>query len=262
MLPGMAPNGSAPEVLLLVVDAGGGHRATADALVAAGRQRGIPWTFHVESLQAVLAPIDLWKRMTGRSIEDTYNTMVRRGLTGFLVPLLRMLQWSIARLRRPLAKQVAAYLRDRRPAVVVSLAPNFNAVVRDAVRAALPGTPFVLLVTDFADFPPHFWLEPGVDLAVVPTDHAADQAVAVGIPKEKILQTSGLVLRPRFHAVDPGEARRRVRAEMGFADNDFVLLLLFGGMGAPEMAPLVSRLLEQPVDWRLVAVCGDNPRLL
>src|SRR5262245_63811606 len=98
MLPPMAPTGTAPEVLLLVVDAGGGHRATADALVAAGRQRGIRWTFHVESLQPILAPLDLWKRMTGRSIEDTYNQMVRRGRTGFLVPLLRMFQWTIARL--------------------------------------------------------------------------------------------------------------------------------------------------------------------
>jgi UDP-N-acetylglucosamine:LPS N-acetylglucosamine transferase len=119
----------------------------------------------------------------------------------------------------------------------------------------------VVLLTDFADFPPHFWLEPGVDLAVVATHQAADQAAAAGIPEANVLRTSGLVLRPAFHAVDPGPARCRLREEMGFAADDLVVLLLFGGKGAPEMAPLARRLLEQSVDWRLLAVCGDNPRL-
>ena len=39
-----------------------------------------------------------------------------------------------------------------------------------ALRAAHPGVPFSVLLTDFADFPPRFWIEPGVDRVIVGTE--------------------------------------------------------------------------------------------
>jgi 1,2-diacylglycerol 3-beta-galactosyltransferase len=247
-----------PEVLLLIVDAGGGHRAAANALLAAAERVRPPFRPRVESLQRVFAPLDPLRRVFGLDLEQLYNAMVRRRLTWQLVPLLRALQWSIARLHRTLTRRMAAYLAERPPAAVVSLAPNFNAVVRDAVRAALPGVPFLVALTDLADFPPHFWMEPGLDGVIVATAEAAAQADALGLAR--VERTSGMLLHPRFYDADP-DAHARVRAELGLPAGATLLVLLFGGKGAPEMLPLARRLLDLDPRWHVAAVCGDNPRL-
>ena len=84
-----------PEVVLFILDAGGGHRSAANALVAAAEIEGRPWRFRVVSLQEVLSPLDLGRRLTGQSMEQTYNAMVRRRQTLLLVPILRAFQWLI-----------------------------------------------------------------------------------------------------------------------------------------------------------------------
>jgi 1,2-diacylglycerol 3-beta-galactosyltransferase len=251
-----------PEVLLLVVDAGGGHRAAANALLAAAEVERPPFRLRVESLQAVLEPLDIVRRLSGLNVEQLYNAMVRRRMTGHLVPLLRVLQFTIRRLHRPLARQVARHrAAGPPPAAVVSLAPNFNAVIRDGVRAALPGVPFLVLLTDLADFPPHFWMEPGVDGALVGSARAVRQALDIGLPAHAVSRVSGMVLHPRFYRVDHARERAALRAEMGVPEGELTVLLLFGGKGTPEMAPLARRLLCAHPRWHVVAVCGDNPRL-
>src|SRR6185436_9442622 len=117
------------------------------------------------------------------------------------------------------------------------------------------------LLTDFADFPPHFWLEPGVDGAIVGSEHAVEQAVHAGVPKERVSRVSGMPLHPRHYAVDPAAARARVRRELAIGPHDFVVMLLFGGKGAPELEPLARALLAQQADFNVIAVCGDNPPL-
>jgi len=113
-----------PEVVLFTFDAGGGHRAAAKALVAAAEQERAPFRFEVVSLQDVLAPLDIGQRLTGRPLEQTYNEMVRRRRTRFLVPMLRGLQWVVRRLHAPLEARVAEYLSTRRPAAVLSVIPK------------------------------------------------------------------------------------------------------------------------------------------
>lgn len=251
-----------PEILIFYMDAGGGHRAAAKALAAAAEEQRLPCRIRLLSLQDVLAPLDFVKRLTGRSSEDAYNGLIRRGHTRFLVPMLRVLHGVIRVQHRAFVRLLAKALTAHRPAAVVSVLPNFNAVLRDAVRASHPGVPFIVSLTDFADFPPRFWFEPGIDHAIVGSAHAVEQGVALGIPRERISRTSGMPLRPAFYAGGGPQARAALRGELGFVDEDFVVLLLFGGKGAPEMAPLAERLLASPAAFRVVAVCGDNPRLV
>ena len=68
---------------------------------------------------------------------------------------------------------------DTRPDMVVSLVPNFNRAMYQSLRAALPATPFVTILTDFADYPPHFWIEPfsvNQQFFICGTTKAAEQA--------------------------------------------------------------------------------------
>jgi UDP-N-acetylglucosamine:LPS N-acetylglucosamine transferase len=143
----------------------------------------------------------------------------------------------------------------------VSVLPNFNGVIGDALRAAHPGVPFLVLLTDFADFPPRFWIEPGVDRVIVGSDEAVRQAKALGVPADRISRTSGMVLHPRFYPRGGTEARDRIREALGFQPEDFVVLVLLGGKGSPELRPLTGRLLAASPYWRVVAICGDNPAL-
>lgn len=261
----MAPaeaTGDAPEVLLLVVDAGGGHRSASRALLAAAEEKQVPWRFRVESLETLLGSLDFLQRGTGLSLEEGYNLILRRRWTALLAPLLRILHGLIAVRRRSLVRELRRQLAERRPAVVLSVIPNFNGIIRDALAAEHPGVPFLVLLTDFADFPPRFWIEPELARVIVGTDEAARQAATIGIPSERISRVSGMVLHPRFYGAGRAEARARVRRELGFPDDAFALMLLFGGKGSPEMEPLAARLLEAQPDSRVIAVCGDNPDLL
>jgi hypothetical protein len=257
----MPPSESAPEVLLFVIDAGGGHRAAANALVAAAAEVGAPFRPRLSNLQDVLAPLDFTRRLTGIPMEQAYNAMVRRGMTLFLAPMLRAFQAFLRLRRRAISERLVDYLRHERPAAVVSLMPNFNAPIRDAVRKAHPHVPFLVLLTDLADFPPGFWIEPGVDRVIVGSEHAAGQARQLGVPHAGISQVSGMVLHPRFYPRRGPVEREGVRRELGIDGASFVVLVLFGGKGSPEMKPLCAALLEGSHDWRVIAICGDNPSL-
>lgn len=212
-------------------------------------------------LSSVLGRFDPMQRLFGRSIEDAYNRLLQNGRTAHLVPLLRLLHWTTAGLHRPMRRIMSRYLRDVSPAAVVSVLPNFNRVLRDAVQDALPGVPFIVLLTDYADFPPHFWMEPGIDRVIVGSQRAAEQAAERGLPAEQISRSSGMVLHPRFYAAGGSAAGRRVRRELGLASGDFVIMLLFGGKGAAEMEPLGRALLAGDPGWHVVALCGSNPPL-
>ena len=249
-------------VLLFTIDAGGGHRAAARALVAAAEETGAPFRFRVESFQKVLLPLDVLKRATGVSLEDAYNLILRRHASVLMLPLLRLMHAGIRVRRRALVRTLADWLRaEPRPQAVVSVFPNFNGILRDAMREAIPGVPLVVVLTDLADFPPRFWIEPGIGRVVVGTPEAAAQAVSLGIPAERVSRVSGMLLHPRFYRSSGPEVRERVRAELGLAPDAFSVCLLFGGKGSPEMAPLAERLLQEAPALRVLAVCGENPGL-
>ena len=207
----------APEVLLFTIDAGGGHRAAARALVAAAEETGAPFRFRVESFQQMLLPLDVLKRATGVSLEDAYNLILRRHANALMVPLLRLMHAGIRVRRGALVRTLAGWLRAQpRPAAVVSVFPNFNGVMRDALREALPGVPLVVVLTDLADFPPRFWIEPGHR----PRGRGHRRGARAGA-RDRDPGRAGLprlgdgpapALLPRGRA---GGARARARAELG-----------------------------------------------
>ncbi len=252
-----------PEVLLFMIDAGGGHRAAARALLAAAEESGAPFSLRVENFQHVLLQLDPLQRLTGVSIEDAYNLILRRRWNVAMVPLLRLMHGVIRLRRGAILRVLSHWLSERpRPAAVVSVMPNFNGIMAAALAQVHPGVPLVVVLTDFADFPPRFWIEPGIDRVVVGSDEAREQALAIGIAPDRVSRVSGMILRPAFYRSSGPEARQRMRSELGLSERDFAVMLLFGGKGSPEMPPLAAALLASDASSRVIAVCGDNPRLL
>ena len=91
------------------------------------------------------------------------------------------------------------YWKGRKPSLVVSVIPNFNRALFAGMARAMPGVPLVTILTDMADYPPHFWIERQPQYLVCGTDHAYEQALQMGYPKDRVFRTSGMILNPRFY---------------------------------------------------------------
>jgi 1,2-diacylglycerol 3-beta-galactosyltransferase len=56
--------------------------------------------------------------------------------------------------------------------MVVSLIPHFNRALRESVDRAGRATPLATVLTDIADYPPHFWLEKQDEYVICGSDKA------------------------------------------------------------------------------------------
>src|ERR1017187_8482338 len=83
-----------------------------------------------------------------------------------------------------------------RPDMVVSLIPHYNRSLKTTLDHVWPDTPFVTVLTDIADYPPHFWIEPQEQHLICGSEMAARQARELGIPADHVLRTSGMILNP------------------------------------------------------------------
>ena len=111
-----------------------------------------------------------------------------------------------------LVKRLQRHWAAGKPDLIVSLVPNFNRSLGESLAAMLPGVPFMTVLTDLADYPPSFWIEPTLDQQVVcGTDRAVAQALAMGCAPTRVHRVSGMILRPEFHA-PPTVERARERA--------------------------------------------------
>jgi UDP-N-acetylglucosamine:LPS N-acetylglucosamine transferase len=254
-----------PNVDLVWFAAGGGHRAAALALEQVMHEQGRPWNVRRVNLTEVLDPSERFRRATGIAPEDVYNKRLATGFTLGLKQELKLLQGGIRLAHRMIVQRLALHWRTTRPDVLVSLIPNFNAALHDSLALACPGVPFMTVMTDMADHPPHFWIEPDVQQHIVcGTGHAVQQAMAAGVPDHRVHRVDGMILRPEFHRMeaavnDPAAAQARAtqRVAAGLPDTGAVGLVLFGGTGSRAMLGIEAALHEVP----LILICGRNEAL-
>jgi UDP-N-acetylglucosamine:LPS N-acetylglucosamine transferase len=143
--------------------------------------------------------------------------------------------------------------------MVVGLVPNFNRALCESLQRALPGVPFVTIITDIADYPPHFWIERQKQHLICGSDKAVAQAQELGYTPRLIHRVSGMILNPRFYEIAPlgAQQRKEAREALGFNSDLPVGLVLFGGQGAAVMLDIAASL----PDRQLVLVCGKNEKL-
>jgi len=243
----------------LYFDAGGGHRAAATALKQVMEQERRPFTIRLVNLQEVLDEIDIFRKLTGIRLQDIYNLMLKKGWTLGSPQLMVVMHWVIRLFHSRQVAVLEAFWRKSRPDMVVSLVPNLNRAIGESLRRALPGVPLVGIITDLADYPPHFWIERQDQHFICGTSKAAAQARALGHPPEKIHQVSGMILNPRFYQIAPlsAEDRSHERARLGFDPAQPVGLVMFGGEGSNVMLEIARNLDRR----QLIAICGKNERL-
>jgi 1,2-diacylglycerol 3-beta-galactosyltransferase len=234
-------------------DAGGGHRSAANALKAVIEQQGLPWEIRLVNLQEILDPLDIFRKYTGIRMQDVYNVMLQKGWTLGSAQGTVLMHGLIRLYHKGQVRLLKEFWKHGERDLVVSLIPNFNR----ALRESLPATPLVTILTDLADFPPHFWIEQQDQYLICGTGKAAEQARALGHPDEHIFRTSGMILRPSFY--EPVTADRAAeRRRLGLDPELPTGLVLFGGQGSSVMPEIAKRVTARA---QFIFICGRNQKL-
>jgi hypothetical protein len=209
------------------------------------------------NLFEVLDPQGVFRKTTGMNPEDYYNKRLARGWTLGLAQELKLLQALIRLSHRSLGKQLRLHWRRSRPDLIVSLVPNFNRAMYEAATALTPAVPYATVLTDFADFPPHFWIEPRqVQHTICGTPRAVAQALAQGCDPRRVHATSGMIIHPDFYrplVLDRAAELRRLGLDPARPTG----LVMFGGHGSRAMRGIARRL----EDKQLILICGHNRAL-
>ena len=241
-------------------DAGGGHRAAATALEMAIKAQQRPWEINLLHLQTILESLDVLQKYGRIRIQEFYNSMLRNGWTLGSAQLLKALQLVIRIYHRPAVHLLEAHWKETQPDMLVSFIPHFNSALCDSYARAFPGRPFVTILTDLADYPPHFWIERQKQFFVCGTDRAVEQARSMGHPDDRIFRASGMILHPRFYET-PSVDRIAESARLGLRPDLPTGLVLFGGYGSKVMLEIAERIERSRVDLQLIYICGKNEKI-
>jgi glycosyl transferase family 28 len=255
------PKQPTKRIHILFHDAGGGHRNAAIALQAIVAEQNRPWNVELIQFQDLTDHLDVLRKVTGIRIQEQYNVILRNGWTLGATQLLRVLQLTIRIFHGPMVKLLAKTWREKPADLLISVIPHFNREIAESWELTNPGKPFVTLITDLADFPPRFWIEPiEKQYVIAGTEKAVEQARAMGHDDAHIFQTSGMILRPDFYVEDNSDPLE-LRREMGLQPELPTAIMLFGGFGSMAMYDITERLDAAGLRLQLILMCGKNEAL-
>jgi UDP-N-acetylglucosamine:LPS N-acetylglucosamine transferase len=248
------------KIYFVFLDAGGGHRNAAAALKLVIEQQKRPWEVLSVNLQDILSELDFVKKHFNMRGEDVYNLLLKKGWTLGLEYLMRVMHAVIRARHKDQVRVLERYWQAAHPDLVVSLIPHFNRALFEGLKRAWPHVPFVTILTDFSDFPPNGWMVPQDQYVVCGTERAVQQARAMGFAEEWILQSSGMILHPRFY--EPVQADRgKEREEVGLDPDRPTALVLFGGQGSRAMLEIAENLGQARAEVQAIFLCGRNEDL-
>src|SRR5438309_1497491 len=249
------------KILIVYHDAGGGHRNAAVALETVIAQQPRDWRVGLVQFQDVTDRLDVLRKLTGIRIQQQYNILLQNGWTLGSTYLLRILQATIRLFHGPLVNLLERFWREKPAELLISVIPHFNRQICESWNRVYPSRPFVTIITDLADFPPRFWIEPVKEQYVIAgTEKAAEQARAIGHDDAHVFLTSGMILRPEFYVEDNSDPIA-LRREMGLREDVPTAIVLFGGHGSKVMYDITEKLTAASLPLQLILICGRNEDL-
>ena len=246
-----------PKIDLIYIDAGGGHRTAVNALEAVVREQRRPWETRPRNIQDLLHSIDVIRKLTGVPFQEVYNIMLRRGWTLGTAQLIPPMHLAIRIFHDAQVRALAGHWSQDPPDMVVSLIPHYNRAIKQALAQVCPAAALVTILTDIADYPPHFWIERQDQYVICGSSRAAAQARALGYPDRRILRTSGMILNPKFYApLSLDRAAERTR--LGLRPDLPTALVSFGGQGSMDVVKVARAIDRCRSDVQMIAICGRH----
>lgn len=251
-----------PKLDFVFFDAGGGHRAAATALKQECESRFPAWDINLFNLQEVLDHMDVFRKVTGLRLQDIYNLVLRKGWTLGSPQGLRAMQMVIKLYHSKQVFHLGEYWKQHpAPDLLVSLVPNFNRAMYEALRKSSPSSRMVTILTDIADYPPHFWIEKNQNQDFIcGSAKAEQQALDAGYARDRVHRTSGMVLNPRFYEPVNIDVTAE-RAKLGLRPDLPTALILFGGYGSNAMLKIANLLNSSNLELQMIFICGKNEKL-
>jgi 1,2-diacylglycerol 3-beta-galactosyltransferase len=246
------------KILMLIMDAGGGHRASADAII-----EGLA---HLYGDEVAATVVDVSKEISFplmRPVDDVY-----RWLTADGVWLWKAL-WRTgdrpwfpqvcSRMLTPLfSSTVERLIRSEEPDLVVGVHSLVNHIPLRVLRKKMrTDIPFATVITDMVTVHPT-WVCPEVDYCMVPTEAARQQAVKFGMAPERV----GVVGQPvslKFATMHAEKHDLRQRLNM---DQDrSAILIVGGGDGIGPMYEIARAIATRVPNAQMLVVAGRNRAL-
>ncbi|KAM3293615.1 hypothetical protein ACQJBY_036890 [Aegilops geniculata] len=262
---GSAGGKAARNVLILMSDTGGGHRASAEALRDAFRldfgdayqvfvrdlgkeYGGWPLNDMERSYKFMLRHVGLWK--------VAFHGTSPRWVHGMYLTALAYLY----------ANEVVAGMMKYKPDVIISVHPLMQHIPLWVLKwqSLQPKVPFFTVITDLNTCHPT-WFHHGVTRCYCPSAEVAKRALTRGLDPSQI-RVYGLPIRPSFcrAVLDKDELRK----ELGLHPELPAVLLMGGGEGMGPVEETAKALGHELYDHRrrrpvgqVVIVCGRNQAL-
>ncbi|MEL6603421.1 MAG: glycosyltransferase [Cyanobacteria bacterium J06614_10] len=247
---------------------GGGHYAAYRAIQAAAEQQGLPWEFQMTDMDDIITQLSAQNEiqnayeMFGISGHNLYNLMQKNGWT-WMWPLKMRLNKFLVKLNYDVGCNFfEQHWRQQQPDLVVSVMPLYNKGLSESLQRAKPGTPYISVMVDLADYPPAFWMEPDADChTVCATDKAIEQGRSLGVKSDRLLKASGMVIHPKFYQqpkIDIPAERQKLKLD----PHKRTGLVLFGGNGSKAMVDIAKQLERYHPHLQLIFLCGRNEDLV
>lgn len=252
---------------VLVARYGGGHYAIYEALRSVVEQRQLPWELKITDVGELVNRLSEQQKflnfykLIGTTNDDFYNQILQKGWT-WIHPLLLISNQVLLKLNyKAGVKFFTNYWREQQPDLIISTLPLYNKGLSESIQQGKPDTPLVVIPLDYADTPPGFYIEPKTDnYMVCPSQKFVSQARSLGVKEERIVRTSGIVVRPRFYQplkCDRASERQRLDLE----PDRLTGVVLFGGNGSQVMLEIAKRLEAFHEQLQLIFLCGRNQEL-
>jgi 1,2-diacylglycerol 3-beta-galactosyltransferase len=224
------------------------------------QEQGRPWDVHSLNLDEILEPIDPVHRVTRVRGGELYNWSLRKGWTAGSEKVIPVMHGLIRMLHKRQVALLRQFWRQVRPDLVVSLVPHFNRALFESLRLEARGVPYATVMTDIADYPPHFWLERQEQHFICGSERAVEQVRALGVGREWIWRVSGMIVHPSFYRPMEGD-RRVAKRSLGLDPLLPTGLVMFGGNGSQRMVEIARAVAKGAMAGQLIFLCGRNQEL-
>jgi 1,2-diacylglycerol 3-beta-galactosyltransferase len=154
-------------------------------------------------------------------------------------------------------RKIVQFFNEVQPDIVVSVHPALNHLGVEWVKQTCPGVPFYTVITDMVTVHPS-WVCPNVTRCVVSTLPARDQAIAAGMPAEKVTVCGQPVgLKFAHLSGKKGEGRKGVELD----GERPCILIVGGGEGIGRVYDIARAIAQKVAQAQLIIVAGRNKHL-
>ncbi|KAI4344204.1 hypothetical protein L6164_011455 [Bauhinia variegata] len=252
-------------VLILMSDTGGGHRASAEAIRDAFQiEFGDEYRIFVK---------DVWKEYTGwplNEMERSYKFMVKHVQLWKVAFHSTSPRWIhsmyLAAIAAYYAKEVEAGLMEYKPDIIISVHPLMQHIPLWVLKwqGLQKKVIFVTVITDLNSCH-RTWFHYGVNRCYCPSQEVAKRALQDDLEDSQV-RVYGLPIRPSFARAVLSKDQLRQELEM---DPDLpAVLLMGGGEGMGPVKETAMALAESLYDkeaekaiGQLIVICGRNKTL-